>query len=97
MKTRTKEVSVGHLKVHLTQHLRRVRAGARLTITDRGRPIATLAPVDAGDVMVAARRANWSGRRIPSRGRPASEMCSKIGADAAFRRQHVPVGQPFMG
>jgi prevent-host-death family protein len=86
MEMHGEEVGVRHLKAHLAQYLRRVRAGARLTITDRGRPIATLAPVDEKNVdwaaaMVAERRAHWGGgkprgmsRRIPSRGRPASAM-----------------------
>ena len=80
-------VGVRDLKANLSAHLRRVRAGARLTVTDRGRTIAVLSPADEPPAlewlhaMVAQRRASWGGgkpqglaRRIPSRGKPASRM-----------------------
>ena len=60
-------VGVRDLKNRLSHHLKRVRAGARLTVTERGRPIATLAPVEVQDDlawlrrMVAEGRAHWSG------------------------------------
>ena len=60
-------VGVRDLKNRLSHHLKRVRAGARLTVTERGKPIATLAPVDEKDdlawlhQMVAEGRAHWSG------------------------------------
>jgi prevent-host-death family protein len=80
-------VGVRELKAHLSAHLKRVRAGARLTVTDRGRAIATLAPADAPPDLAWARRmvaeghAHWSGGKpvglnppIKSRGKPASQM-----------------------
>jgi prevent-host-death family protein len=80
-------VGVRELKARLSECLRRVRAGERLTVTDRGRAIATLAPVartptlDWAHVMVAEGRARWSGGkpfglrvRVRSRGMPASRM-----------------------
>ena len=60
-------VGVRDLKNRLSYHLKRVRAGARLTVTERGRPIATLAPVEEKDdlawlhKMVAEGRAHWGG------------------------------------
>ena len=60
-------VGIRELKAHLSRHLKRVRSGARLMITERGRSIATIAPVDApADVawahrLVAEGRAQWSG------------------------------------
>ena len=60
-------VGVRDLKNRLSHHLKRVRAGARLTVTERGRPIATLAPVeDIDDLawlhrMVAEGRVHWGG------------------------------------
>ena len=60
-------VGVRDLKNRLSHHLKRVRAGARLVVTERGRPIATLIPVDAPpDLawlhrMVAEGRAHWNG------------------------------------
>lgn len=80
-------VGVRELKAHLSQCLRRVRAGERLTVTDRGRAIAIITPVaakpsvDWAHTMVAEGRARWSGgkptglaARVKSRGRPASRM-----------------------
>jgi len=80
-------VGVRELKAQLSQCLRRVRSGERLTITDRGRAIAELVPkvspasLDWAHAMVAAGLASWKGgkpegmaRRIKSRGKPASQM-----------------------
>lgn len=39
-------VGVKDLKEHLSQHLRAVEAGAVITVTDRGRPVAYLSPMD---------------------------------------------------
>jgi len=60
-------VGVRDLKNRLSHHLKRVRSGARLTVTERGRPIATLSPVEEKDDlawlhrMVAEGRAHWNG------------------------------------
>jgi prevent-host-death family protein len=60
-------VGIRELKAHLSRHLKRVRAGARLTVTERGRSIATISPVESpADVdwalrLVAEGRARWSG------------------------------------
>ena len=40
------EVGVRDLKARLSEHLRRAQEGERLIVTDRGRPIATLGPVE---------------------------------------------------
>ena len=80
-------IGVRELKAHLSKRLKLVQAGARLTVTDRGRAIATLAPVDAPkDIpwvtrMVAEGGARWGGgrltplrSRVKSKGMPASRM-----------------------
>jgi prevent-host-death family protein len=60
-------VGVRDLKAHLSRHLKRVRGGARLVVTDRGRAVATIAPVQttAGTAwarrLVAEGSAQWSG------------------------------------
>ena len=60
-------VGIRELKAHLSRHLKRVRSGARLTVTERGRSIATISPVDTpADIgwahrLVAEGRAHWSG------------------------------------
>ena len=40
-----KSVSIAALKAQLSKHLRAVRAGEELAVTDRGRPIALLVPM----------------------------------------------------
>jgi prevent-host-death family protein len=60
-------VGIRELKANLSRHLKRVRSGTRLVVTERGRAIASIQPVDAPDdldwahALVAAGRAQWSG------------------------------------
>lgn len=67
-------VGIRELKTHLSRHLKRVRAGARLLVTERGRSIATISPVDApadtawAHQLVATGRARWNG------GKPTGAM-----------------------
>jgi len=69
-------VGIRDLKAHLSRHLKRVRSGTRLLVTERGRSIATIAPVDeAADLnwahrLVTSGRAHWSG------GKPAGHSSS---------------------
>ena len=69
-------VGIRELKAHLSRHLKRVRAGARLAVTERGRRIATISPIDeaAGvdwaHAMVAEGLAAWNGRKPKGAGRP---------------------------
>jgi prevent-host-death family protein len=70
-------VGIRELKTHLSRHLKRVRSGARLLVTERGRSIATINPVEAQtDVdwahqRVAEGRAQWSGGKPTGAKRPA--------------------------
>jgi prevent-host-death family protein len=79
-------VGVRDLKNRLSHHLKRVRAGARLTVTERGRPIATLAPVKEKDdlawlhKMVAEGRAHWSGGK-PQGSKNPPRNTGKLGSD----------------
>lgn len=43
-----KTISVSDLKARLSESLRIVKAGERLVVTERGRPIAVLGPAGAG-------------------------------------------------
>jgi prevent-host-death family protein len=43
------EVSIRDLKSRLSEHLRRVRQGERITITSRGKPVGVIVPVPARD------------------------------------------------
>lgn len=59
-------VGIRELKTHLSRHLKRVRSGARLLVTEHGRSIATISPVDGSEVawvteLVADGIAQWSG------------------------------------
>jgi prevent-host-death family protein len=49
-------VGVRELRDGLTRHLRRVRRGGRVVVSDRGRPIAVLVPYRAGDAAGRADR-----------------------------------------
>ena len=66
-------VGIRDLKAHLSRHLKRVRSGTRLVVTERGRSIATIAPVDTpADVdwahrLVALGRAQWAGGKPTGR------------------------------
>ena len=70
----TERIGIRDLKAHLSRHLKRVQAGARLVVTNRRRPIATIAPIEpAPDLawtrqLVAEGRARWEG------GKPAGCM-----------------------
>lgn len=69
-------VGIRELKTHLSHHLKRVRSGARLVVTARGRWIATITPVEApADVdwahqLVAEGRAHWNGGKPTGAKRP---------------------------
>jgi len=77
-------VGIRELKAHLSHHLRRVRAGVRLAVTERGRTIATITPSEAladtdwARQLVADGHAQWnggkpSGAKLPSRaGKPTA-------------------------
>lgn len=60
-------VGIRELKANLSRHLKRVRSGARLVVTERGRAIASIQPIDTrtdvdwAHALVAAGRAQWSG------------------------------------
>ena len=60
-------VGIRELKTHLSRHLRRVRSGTRLLVTEHGRSIATINPVettaeiDWAHQLVAEGRAHWNG------------------------------------
>jgi prevent-host-death family protein len=69
-------VGVRALKDHLSEYLRRVGQGERIVVTDRGEPLATLAPVEETDEarwgwgLVRERLASWSGGKPSGSARP---------------------------
>jgi len=79
---------VKDLKDHLSEYLRRAEAGERIVITDRGKPLAMLSPVDEDDdvrfawELVKQGKASWSGGKpqfdqpvkLRGKGKTAAEM-----------------------
>ena len=71
-------VGIRELKTHLSRHLRRVRSGARLLVTERGRVIATIDPVETPDraewahALVVAGQAHWAGGKPEGCRRPVA-------------------------
>ena len=95
MGTRLKVSSVGirQLKAELSQQLRRVAAGETISVTDRGRVIATINPVphtsDPPAIqwareMVAAGRASWSGGKPRGSDPPVKRRGLALVSDAAI-------------
>ena len=70
-------VGIRELKTHLSRHLKRVRAGARLLVTQRGRSIATIIPAEPSaeigwaHQLVAEGHAHWGGGKPTGAKRPA--------------------------
>ena len=83
-------VGIRELKTHLSRHLRRVRSGARLMVTERGRSIATISPVETpADVawahrLVAEGRAQWSGGKPVGSLRPVRVGSGRTVSDAVL-------------
>ncbi len=83
-------VGIRELKAHLSRHLKRVRSGTRLMVTERGRSIATISPVEApADVdwahgLVAAGRAQWSGGKPVGSARPVRLSRPRTVSDAVL-------------
>lgn len=69
-------VGVRALRDHLSEYLRRVGEGERIVVTDRGAPLATLAPVEEteearwGWGLVSERLASWSGGKPRGSAKP---------------------------
>jgi prevent-host-death family protein len=70
------KVGIRELKAHLSRHLKRVRSGVRLAVTERGRIVATISPVDQpasvdwAHQLVAEGRARWNGGKPMGASRP---------------------------
>jgi prevent-host-death family protein len=66
MRGKADRVGVRELRQNLSVHLRRVRAGATLEVTEHGRPVAVLAPLPPPTTALA--RLIAAGRATPARG-----------------------------
>ena len=80
-------VGVRDLKARLSHHLDRVRAGQRLVVTEHGRPVASIQPVEeSADTewirrLVSAGRASWSGGKPKGTPRPIAAKPGKSASD----------------
>ena len=80
-------VGVRDLKARLSHHLDRVRAGQRLVVTEHGRPVASIQPMEqSADTewirrLVAAGRASWSGGKPKGTPRPIVAKPGKSASD----------------
>jgi prevent-host-death family protein len=83
-------VGIRELKAHLSRHLKRVRAGARLVVTERGRAIASIHPVDSphdrewAHALVAAGRAHWNGGKPEGLTPPVRVKAGRTVAEAVL-------------
>lgn len=62
------QVGVRELRQNLSKYLRRVAAGERLEVTERGEPVAVLAPLSESSSATALQRLVASGRARPPQG-----------------------------
>ena len=53
------DVSVRHLKAHLSEILKRAEAGESIRVTDRGRPKAILSPIPRQSLLQSAVAEGW--------------------------------------
>ena len=83
-------VGVRELKSRLSRYLKRVRAGGRVTVTERGRAIAMIGPVDVpADVewahrLVVSGRARWSGGKPAGSRHPARTVAGGSVSEAVL-------------
>ena len=68
-------VGIRELKAHLSRHLRHVRSGARLLVTERGRAVATISPVVETDGLAWARALVAAGQ---ARSQPGVESMQTV-------------------
>lgn len=80
-------VGVRELKARLSHHLKRVKAGHTVTITDRGRAVARLQPVEASAdpagimKLVAEGKVSWSGGKPKGSLHPVKLRGRKLASD----------------
>jgi prevent-host-death family protein len=83
-------VGIRDLKTHLSRHLKRVRSGTRLVVTERGRSIATISPVapavdiDWAHQLVAEGRAHWNGGKPTGARKPVAATGSRMAASVVL-------------
>ena len=76
-------VGIRELKTHLSRHLGQVRSGSRLLVTERGRVIASIDPIESRDQVEWARALVVAGEAPSGRGQTR-------GLPAACSSKHGP-------
>jgi prevent-host-death family protein len=77
-------VGIRELKNQLSRHLKRVQAGERLVVTEHGKAIATIVPVEQPHVpewlvrLVREGKAQWSGGKPVGSRRPIHAPGAKL-------------------
>ena len=86
----TARVGIREAKVHLSRYLKMVRNGAEIVITDRGKPVGRIVPIEAAELPLAdrirrledqgviVRRSEKSPGKIPAAIPLADNMAQKI-------------------
>jgi prevent-host-death family protein len=83
-------VGIRELKAHLSRHLKRVRAGRRLLVTERGRTIASIHPVGVppaaewAHALVQEGLAQWAGGKPTGAARPAATKPGRSVSEAVL-------------
>jgi prevent-host-death family protein len=83
-------VGVRDLKARLSHHLRRVRAGHGLVVTDRGRPVASIQAIGSttdtewARALVTDGRAQWSGGKPKGANRPFVSSGTRSASDVVL-------------
>lgn len=73
-----KTVSISELKTHLSRYLDRIKAGEEVVVTDRGRPVARLTPVEGSEGLEGRmQQLVREGRLRPPRRPPPSDLRSR--------------------
>ena len=81
-------VGIRELKSRLSRYIRRVQRGERITITDRGQPVAVIGPMAASprierlEAMLRIGRARWVGGKPRGSARPGRLLHGPSVADA---------------
>ncbi len=79
-------VGIADLKAHLSQHLRRVRAGRAITVVDRETPVARIVPYDAETPLEVRRATRKPGElRLPPPAPSPTDSLSVLLRDRASR------------
>jgi prevent-host-death family protein len=86
----TTTIGIRELKARLSHYLDQVRKGARLTVTDRGRAVAVITPIEESESvrrmheMVAAGLASWNGGKPTPPTRRIKLKGGRLASDAVL-------------